>query len=120
MNLKGGCFYLFIHVLVKLEGRVGHHVDCCYTKSELSVMLTDEKTVKFVVKLTCTSPIVLRDGKIRCHQPCASQCHHDVMFLVEYRMKMRCVATSALHGHATVQPTHQTEHKSTPEPPTVL
>ena len=28
----------FAHVLVKLSGRFGHNVDCCYTDSELSVV----------------------------------------------------------------------------------
>ena len=35
MSLEGVCFYFFVHVMVKLGGRVGCDVDCCYTKSEL-------------------------------------------------------------------------------------
>ena len=50
MSLERVCFYCFLHILVKLGGCVDQDVGCCYTYSELSVKLTGEKTIQFVLK----------------------------------------------------------------------
>ena len=103
MSLRKFLFYFFVHALVKLESRVGDDVDCYYTKNELSVKLTGEKTVQFVVKWTCGSPIVWRDRENNNETPSASQ-NHNAMFGREWRM-----LGNVLHSHRcpTVQPTCQ-------------